>query len=179
MERKRYGKKGDQPFVVDINDIDEESGLHLEIRRSFETFLPEEGKTFSEPVNADLHVIRFGEDIYIKGTVKTTVDMECSRCLAGYTEGIEAQIDAHFFPKEEIDEEDGGEYNFYEGETVDLYQALHDGLGLAAPLKPLCKEDCKGLCPKCGADLNTVECGCSKKEIDGRLAVLKNLKLDK
>ncbi len=133
-----------------------------------------------EPVNADLHDTRFGEDIYIKGTVKTTVAMECSRCLAGYTETIEAQVDAHFFPKmEEIDMEDSDEYNFHEGETIDLYQTLHDGLGLAVPLKPLCREDCKGLCPKCGADLNAAECECSKKEIDGRLAVLKNLKLDK
>ena len=61
---------------------------------------------------------------------------------------------------------------------IDLTEAVQEQILLSLPLRPLCREDCKGLCPGCGEDLNKGACGCSGKAVDPRLAVLGNLKLE-
>jgi uncharacterized protein len=64
----------------------------------------------------------------------------------------------------------------FDGDEIDLVEGLQEQLVLALPLKPVCGQDCKGICPKCGADLNRMPCGCEKDRIDPRMAVLGKLK---
>ena len=68
---------------------------------------------------------------------------------------------------------------FYEDHVIDLGQLMQEQCYLAVPMKPLCKEDCRGLCPDCGANLNTATCQCQRAWVDPRLAVLEQLRKDK
>ena len=75
----------------------------------------------------------------------------------------------------ELTEEDLS-FSFYEGDEVNLAPLVRETLLLALPTKPLCREDCRGLCPRCGANRNGAECGCREEWRDPRLEVLRTLK---
>lgn len=102
-------------------------------------------------LDAELH----GDLVYLDGTVDCTVVGECARCLGravyGFKEDFSADYNA-FNPKED-------EYGFTRG-IVDASLAVKDAIITNFPTQILCKQDCKGLCPKCGASLNEVSCKC-------------------
>jgi len=99
------------------------------------------------------------ERIVVNGEVTAEVISQCARCLKPVKNPIKAELDALF--AREPDPEDPDRY-IYEASQVDLTEAVKDALVLALPLRYLCKEDCKGLCPKCGMDLNTGSCTCQE-----------------
>ncbi len=122
--------------------------------------------------------------IIIRGKITTELTTYCSRCLDSTKIKINEDFVAFFLPKEE---EPKVEYLklktidldtlYYEGEILDLKFLIREIVLLAIPMKPLCKKDCKGLCPNCGANLNYEKCSCEKVSIDPRWAKLKELKL--
>ena len=77
------------------------------------------------------------------------------------------------FDPETVDEEG------YSGKEIDLQPAVREQILLSVPPPPLCREDCKGLCPQCGKDLNEGECGCDRTVLDPRWAALKGIQLKK
>lgn len=112
----------------------------------------------------------------------STIAMECIRCLAPTTQPVEIEIKDEFHSKVEVntgmplpkpDEEDP----FFIDEThmIDLGEVIREYGLMAVPMQPLCKTDCKGLCPTCGADLNVEACTCEQSEGDSRFAALKSL----
>ncbi|MEG1560359.1 MAG: DUF177 domain-containing protein [Clostridia bacterium] len=113
---------------------------------------------FCAPVSCDLSYSFDGEDIILTGDCKTSIVEHCARC------NKECFVDISF----DIDErlvKNGSEGDFYyNAESADLHDMLFELILLNMPIAVLCKEDCKGLCPKCGIDLNFHECAC--KEID-------------
>ncbi len=166
---------------VDLDNIDPENGFLLQLEKPFDYFFNQsDGINGVGSVKIDLSLTRAGDDVFVSGPVEGTVKLQCSRCLAEYEMALTPTIEAPFFPHSaesaEDAEEDDGEVNYHDGEKLDLFPILHDHLLLAVPLKPLCREDCKGLCPKCGADMNTAPCGCKTVEPDARLAALQKLK---
>ena len=66
----------------------------------------------------------------------------------------------------------------FEGDVIDFRDAVQEQVIMAIPMQPLCREDCRGLCPGCGANLNLEKCRCRPDDVDPRLAILKKLKLD-
>jgi uncharacterized protein len=82
------------------------------------------------------------------------------------------EVEATFDP-DTVDEES------YQGKEIDLSPAVREQILLSVPAAPLCGEDCKGLCPKCGKDLNEGDCGCDRSVIDPRWAALKGIQLKK
>ena len=118
----------------------------------------------------------------IQGRLEATVPLQCSRCLEEYTEAIEREFTQILtrvvdpVAEEEI-ELSGGDLDrgVLEGEYLDLRGVLREELLLSLPSKPLCKEDCRGICPGCGAELNDAECTCPPV-IDERWAALASLK---
>ncbi len=166
---------------VSIEQIKEDEGLALHIEKPFDFFfLEEDGVNGVSEVAVDVTLTKSGHEIFAAGRAEGTVRFQCSRCLADFDLDLAPEIEAPFFPHSdepvEDEPEDEGDINYYKGETMDLFPVIHDQLLLAMPVKPLCKEDCLGLCPKCGADLNTNPCNCPRKEPDARFAALKNLK---
>lgn len=118
---------------------------------------------------------------YIRLTLSAEVEYssECARCLCPvsgrFTMDFERTVsDEKTLSKEAIEENDG-EYAIMVDGRLDIDDELLEEILLTFPQKLLCSEDCKGLCPKCGKRLNDGECSCDTREIDPRLAVLKNL----
>jgi uncharacterized protein len=68
---------------------------------------------------------------------------------------------------------------YFQGEKINLKDAIQEQVVMEFPLRPLCKPDCKGLCPRCGADMNEDPCDCDQRPPPGKFAALKNLKLEK
>lgn len=136
---------------------------------------------FPNPVKVSLRVLRSGKSYIGDGKVDTTALFECSRCLKKYTQVLKA--DFRFLLKEEkeqiILESEDRENQVLSGSFFRLDDLVRESLTLSIPLKSLCKEDCKGLCPSCGADLNVTTCECRKEEIDPRWEKLRDLKSEK
>lgn len=122
--------------------------------------------------------------VFFNGAVEAVFSLSCGRCLKPFDMEIQEEVTAVFMPRGLIGAK-GGEaevvdedidIHSYDEDEVDLYAPAHDQVALALPMRPLCAESCKGLCPKCGEDLNERTCGCSEPAIDSRFAALKNLK---
>jgi uncharacterized protein len=104
----------------------------------------------------------------VRGGCRTVLEFTCSRCLQQFPRPQDLQFDLYYQPwttisrkVEEIELQDEDmEVGFYDGVQLDLNQVLAEQLVFAIPMKPLCRSDCRGLCPQCGNNLNLQECGC-------------------
>ncbi|MDI9571335.1 MAG: DUF177 domain-containing protein [Pseudomonadota bacterium] len=135
-----------------------------------------------EEVIISCNIKKVDKTIFLRGAVETTVHTACSRCLETASLPVNATFRYTLVPtamegREEIElTAEDLEYGFYEGETVDCDPLIYEQIVLQIPMKALCREDCRGLCPRCGANLNLSPCSCPDREVDARLAVLKQLK---
>ena len=135
-----------------------------------------------EPVALAFEIFKDGQQFRLTGPVRTTLEMPCSRCLDQYMMAIEQAFDLRYQPhalntgeSEREIEEDDLTTTFYENDEIDLGQLMREQFYLALPMKPLCTDSCKGLCPQCGTNLNTSTCDCALAWQDPRLAALKDL----
>jgi uncharacterized protein len=137
------------------------------------------------PVALDFAVDKDKQHFHLVGRVATTLELQCSRCLDAFTTPVEASFDLRYQPhaantgegEREIEEDDLSTA-FYENDEIDLGQLMREQFYLALPMKPLCRDECAGLCPVCGINLNRGTCSCATTWEDPRLAVLKTLKKD-
>jgi len=159
-----------------IEDISDER-LDLDIE---EKFGPEEGPLVS-PVKAHLELTKSHSEVIVVGNVSAELELECSRCLKKYRQVMAVPVDVVYHPMEDIGtdrhelKDDEMDMGFYQGEEFDLKELLREQIMLNIQMKPLCDENCKGICSQCGTDLNTGTCSCETKQIDSRLEVLKKL----
>ena len=131
----------------------------------------------SEPVLADGTVRNTAGVLVMKGNIRTTIHGVCDRCASEFDQDVDIPIDV-VLVKELANEENEDEWVFpLEGNDADLDEIIRTVFVLNMDSKLLCSEDCKGLCCRCGKNLNHGPCGC-QKEIDPRLAALRQL-LDK
>ena len=149
--------------------------------------LQESGEcVFLQPLRLHLTVVREYDHIRAEGRVETRVRLACSRCLADYETDIDSPFTIFYLrsagvPQDEeveLAEQDLISVTF-EGDEIDFTGEIAEQVLVEIPIKPLCKEECKGLCPNCGTDLNTAECGCSGQQANLTFSVLKNLKVNK
>lgn len=158
-----------------IADIPDE-GLEVDIEERVEL----EDVVLSGPVISQLSLNKVDGELIITGQLKAEMQLQCSRCLKDFTQRLDIAVNVVYHPAEEVTGEkhalknDELDMGFYQGEELDLQELLKEQILLNTQMKPLCGEDCKGICPKCGKDLNTGQCNCSRREIDPRLEVLKN-----
>src|SRR6187431_3287636 len=145
--------------------------------------LPNAGEEYRVTAPVDLRmVIHKDQDRYrLVGTVKTELELDCSRCLEPYKLPVDREFDLRFLPAgavepatdvddEEIEvEDDDVALTFYRDEQIDLNELLREQFYLALPMKPLCKADCKGICPQCGTNRNTAHCDCNPRWEDDRM----------
>jgi len=121
--------------------------------------------------------------IRLTGELHTRVELVCARCLDPVTEEISREFDLLYRPMNTIRteddarlDEDEAEVAFFEGTGFFLADALAEQVNLAIPMKAICRSDCRGLCPQCGANLNHEDCHCQTHQIDPRLAQLARVK---
>lgn len=127
---------------------------------------------------AELRLQPQGRGVWATGRIKGMVILPCDRCLKECEIPIDVAID--HFEAPPVDGETAGDSHLTEvdGELgLDVAGLLWEELMLALPVKFLCSETCKGLCPHCGANLNQVDCGCREEAGDPRMAVFRNIKL--
>lgn len=148
------------------------------------------GMDFSlKPTSIDGLATRVGETVTLGLKVQTSIDIQCGRCLEPLIIPVNSELKYTLAPAPEetegpeieISPDSADEVNFgyYQEDEIDLEPIVLEQIVLQIPIKPLCREDCKGLCPKCGADLNVESCDCRADSVDLRFAVLKGFKVKK
>src|ERR1051325_6856587 len=122
-------------------------------------------------------------DIRIAGGLETRVELSCARCLEPITQDLARNFDLLYRPqgsdagKEEMSVTAAeAEVSYYQGEGLLLEDVLQEQVLLALPLKAICRDDCKGLCPQCGKNLNLETCSCDNAITDPRWGALKDLR---
>lgn len=149
-----------------------------------ELVLDEEHARLTEPPEVSGRVHTSGHEVRLRGRITARAEVDCDRCLKSVETPVETEFDVSYVPEEdyraseaaELQEEDLG-LSVFDGETIDVDELVREQLLLALPSRALCTEECKGLCPTCGADLNSdAACGCEAKEVDPRWAGLKALR---
>ncbi len=160
---------------IAVSDIPDE-GLVLDFQEKFSL----EDIFLFAPVEAHLEINKTGGEITVSGKIKADTGLQCSRCLKEIRRMIEIPVEVVYHPEEELDGErhelrgDEMDMGFYKGEEIDLQDLLKEQMLLNRQMKPLCNENCRGICPVCGIDFNSDECKCQKKQIDPRLEKLKD-----
>ena len=157
--------------------------------------IPSEGLDIDEVVNGEVlaidpeelstakdgrfkaHVERSDDlSLHVRGHLNLKTSGPCARCLADTALNLDQELDLFFLPESKAradhDDEEGAELQdrdlvvtFYKGDILDLGGVVREQILLAQPMKRLCREDCKGVCPTCGADRNLTNCGCPKEAI--------------
>ncbi|MCC2639888.1 MAG: uncharacterized protein K0S45_301 [Nitrospira sp.] len=169
------------PAIIDIGP----AGLSLSCEATAPQLgLEEPDEKFQGPFTIQLELVRQGDPITVTGTLEGTAIRQCVRCLAEYSDPLFVSLYAEFIrrtgatksteaersgkrlkraaqpvePAEEMEEED--EVYLYDDDHLDLVPMLREQVILAAPMQPLCREDCLGLCAQCGQNFNERRCAC-------------------
>lgn len=156
------------------------------------TFRPEEVEQTGDayrvvaPVQVDLEIHKDKDRFRLVGSARTELELACSRCLEPFQLPFDASFDLRYLPASELSADDEREVaeedldtSYYRDDQIDLNELLREQFYLALPMKPLCQDQCAGLCPQCGTNLNSGSCQCTPVWEDPRLAPLKELKTDR
>ena len=144
--------------------------------------------SFVTPILFDMRILPQRDLIIVKGRFETKVSLTCSRCLDTYAALLEKRFTLRYGREitQELHGDDAGNIevtadqigvSYFEGEEIVLDDALQEQVVMTLPFKCLCRDDCKGICQGCGADLNREACTCSASAEDTPFAVLKKLHL--
>jgi uncharacterized protein len=158
-----------------LSYVEEVEDLNRELGRGAGDF------TVPDGLAVDVSYHRAGLDVFIEGVVRAAVRGTCARCLGEYTFPLEAPVALVLTPAAAamprsgaLREEDIGLAE-YEGDEIDVTPLVHEQTLLALPTRALCTEECRGLCARCGANLNAGPCGCPASVSAGGLAALQTL----
>ncbi len=141
--------------------------------------------TVAAPVRLSLRRLKDGVKYRLVGSVTATLRQQCCRCLEGFNVATDLPVDLMYLPHSENSGEGESELSdedlstaFYREEQIDLEQMVREQFQLSLPMKPLCRDDCGGLCPACGINRNRESCSCDTSWRDPRLAALETLLSD-
>jgi DUF177 domain-containing protein len=172
------------PFVIGLREIPP-SGLHRDFDLSGDfaraTFVDTEVDAESARVAASAELARTGTEVLVRGKIAGEASMVCSRCAGPAKVVLDGTFEVLFLPRDadapKTDDGEAVDVSVYENDEIDLEETIREELLVALPYAPLCAEDCKGLCPTCGKDLNEGPCACPEPR-DERLAALRDIKVD-
>jgi len=170
-------------MFIDLKEVTLK-GLH--INREVDLSLPssiEEEVEVLKPCLVKLKVTPVGTKYRVVGSISLKVNLQCSRCLEGYPFDLFSDFELLYLPLEEMPsefelelEDKDANVAYYSENKIKLLELLQEQVLLALPMKPICSEECKGLCPYCGTNLNVSSCNCKAVHIDPRLEKLKKIK---
>ncbi|WP_330185450.1 DUF177 domain-containing protein [Nocardia sp. NBC_01503] len=181
--RHRRTTIDDAGFNLDARRLGRKPGSILPVKRTFDTDerigIEMIGIPAGGAVELDLTLQSVSEGVLVLGTVRATLEGECSRCLESFTDDIELHLTELFaYPEsatEKTTEED--EVHRLVDDMIELEPAVVDAVGLELPLQPLCEPDCAGLCPECGVRMAIAGSGHGHEILDPRWAGLAKLKV--
>jgi len=147
---------------------------------------------FAEPLAVTLRLHRMGEDLFLEGEVRGEVELACGRCATRYREPIREPLrlvleparsrvpadpeGAESLAREGLYLSDELEHGWFAGSEFHLDRYVKEAVALGIPVQPLCREDCRGLCSRCGTDLNLERCTCEPEVRHSPFDVLRQLK---
>ncbi len=182
-------------LLICIVDIPE-TGVSIEREDSPEVFpvlkdLERTGECkFISPIKLSVELKAIGKMYRMSGSFNTDVLLNCSLCLSEFRKTLNEVFDMAFahsgsdttdeddYKDKELTAEEIG-ITYFDGEEIDFKDPLQQQLIMSLSQRPLCKKTCKGLCQKCGANLNDGDCRCTKDQINAGFEILKGLKLEK
>lgn len=141
---------------------------------------------FRSPLAIDLSVVREYDHIRLEGSISIDVTLTCARCLVPYERTLKSvftvfytkAVKASVMPDEEVELGESELVSaYFEGDEIDVSPEIVDHVLMELPVKPLCKDTCRGLCANCGSDLNVSVCNCPEQGGSLAFSALKNLKL--
>ncbi len=127
-----------------------------------------EDVTFPQPGEVDLTVSRAAQGILLRGRVRVHGEGCCSRCLEPVAVDLDEEVDEAIVPESEEQRDPLALDNVLSGTVLDVDDLVRQTVDAALPLRLICKEDCAGLCPRCGANRNDGACACIEEESDGQ-----------
>lgn len=134
--------------------------------------------SFTKPLIGDLTVTNHERYYLVEGNLTTEVTVPCNRCLELFSLPLEINFSEKYYPDYAFSKEEaveGEEYNKFSGDTIDVTEQVINAVWLALPMVAVCQPECRGLCPRCGCNLNHESCDCAQESSDPRLEVLKKL----
>ncbi|MFA5366953.1 MAG: DUF177 domain-containing protein [Dehalococcoidia bacterium] len=152
-------------MIINVSQLLKE---HIGSTRSYEV----DGED-NFPYRGKVVLIRTDKGLLVKATLATVLGAVCSRCLCDFDQDITIDFSEEFLLQRE-----GGDFIIDEYRQIDLSEVARQYTLLVEPMKPLCREDCSGMCPQCGMNLNLGACDCAK-DIDPRMAMLASLVKDR
>ena len=163
----------DEEFQPDVVDLGGEVRQRSSLRTSGRAELVEEHQGKRKII----------KDIRLRGQLSTNLEISCARCLEPVPQEVNRDFELLYRPlgadagRDELSVTDAeAEIGYYQGEGLLLEDVLREQVLLALPLKVTCREDCKGLCPQCGANLNREQCSCTAPVEDPRWSALKEIR---
>lgn len=154
--------------------------------------VPELGGELAIVPTATLQAYKIGSELYLDGRIEGALDLECSRCLVRYRSPLRepfrlvlepagARVPSEPEAARELSRwgvclADEFEMGWFHGPEIDLRSLLRESVALAVPVQPLCREDCRGLCPRCGVDRNLETCECEAERPTSPFAALEALR---
>jgi len=170
--------KGWKAMELDISKIKTAQGQ----TRSWtlEGTVPDTGEgtgriTFQGPVQVDLQVENLAGNLLLKGTARGRVRQNCDRCLEPYTEEFSVVLEEVIYPESRPPGDELDFYRTYQGNFLDLDGIIQDAVVVANPITRLCSPQCRGICSRCGKNLNSGPCGCAEDVYNPRMEVLRKL----
>ena len=140
------------------------------------------GDNSNNVVQGEVKLIRTNQGILVRGSLHTEVEGTCSRCLSPFSYPLTLDIEEEYFPTTDMDSsislplpEEPGCFSIDENHMLDLTEAIRQYALLAIPMKPVCREDCAGLCPHCGHNLNHGLCNCIPQQADSPLVTVEDI----
>jgi len=179
-------RRGDleKTVYIDIEDLSQETIQVQHEYESGELALEYEDASLSRPVNTAFNLSHQDRKLHVDGVVEAGIRYKCSRCLKEFERPLVANFAVVYLPQPtgmKVDEEIALKYEemdigFYDGIRLDVDQMVLEQIELSMEMRFICQEECKGLCWRCGADLNEGLCSCKEEKADSRLAVLLEFK---
>ena len=176
-------------MIIDLKAIPQEGSKSYEFRLAKDWWNPD-GRSdqisgFDTPLTVRIEIYKAGDKYILEGQLAGSLQVACDRCLRNYIRDLDSEFRVFMaLPPADMEEteiellEEDMEIGFIRDEEIDLDEIIREQLYLSLPIKNLCKEDCLGLCPKCGSDLNEGDCMCEKEPGHPGFSKLKGLKLE-
>ena len=168
---------------IELENLEGGKGSFVHTYQPDELNPVDERVNLTQPAAVKGTVRRAGNDVSVNGHVDARVQVECDRCLKPVELPVSADFDLEYITGAEYESssaaalsEEELTVSVFDGNGIDVDEIVKEQILLEVPARTLCRDDCKGICPECGADLNTGDCGCTPNEIDPRWAALKNFK---
>lgn len=175
---------------INIHEVPPE-GLELSLTQKepwVKALLSKAGVEFGESFSSDIQIFRADDSIVFRGSISDDIKLICSRCCKPFSYALERSFTSTYCKggekskaiREEIRlTKDDLDLTFFSGENIDLVDVLSEQVQLAIPYRPLCEEECKGLCAYCGKDLNEGDCKCERGSWSLKFSTLLKSKVNK